>query len=43
MTQEIIPDRQTIKSCLSKKTYLVDFYQRRLSGTGTCFNLDAKT
>ena len=28
MTQEIIPDRQTVQSCLSKKTYFVDFYQR---------------
>ena len=28
MTQEIIPDRQTVQSCLSKKTYYVDFYQR---------------
>ena len=28
MTQEIIPERQSIQSCLSKKTYYVDFYQR---------------
>ena len=28
MTQEIIPDKQTVQSCLSKKTYFVDFYQR---------------
>ena len=28
MTQEIIPDRQTVESCLSKKKYFVDFYQR---------------
>lgn len=28
MTQEIIPDKQTVQSCLSKKTYYVDFYQR---------------
>ena len=28
MTKEIIPDRQTVQSCLSKKTYFVDFYQR---------------
>ena len=28
MTQEIIPDRQTVQSCFSKKTYFVDFYQR---------------
>ncbi len=28
MAQEIIPDRQTVQSCLSKRTYFVDFYQR---------------
>ena len=28
MAQEIIPGRQTVQSCLSKKTYYVDFYQR---------------
>ena len=28
MAQEIIPDKQTVQSCLSKKTYFVDFYQR---------------
>ena len=28
MTQEIIPDKQTVQECLSKKTYYVDFYQR---------------
>lgn len=28
MIQEIIPDKQTVLSCLQKKTYYVDFYQR---------------
>lgn len=28
MTQAIIPDKQTVQECLSKKTYYVDFYQR---------------
>lgn len=28
MAQEIIPDKQDVVSCLSKKTYYVDFYQR---------------
>ena len=28
MTQEISPDKQSVMSCLSKKSYFVDFYQR---------------
>lgn len=28
MAQEIIPDKQSLQACLSKKTYYVDFYQR---------------
>ena len=28
MAQEISPDKQCVMSCLSKKSYFVDFYQR---------------
>ncbi len=31
MAQEIIPDKQSVLSCLKQKVYYVDFYQREVS------------